>query len=399
MSGGGGMGVTGVGNTTAGADIPAGGSTSTVVTFTVEILLYTAVLTASCWFASHYFAILRMPALVFIFTDPVSVMASLQAVSMILVFSVRPKSVGGAFSDGVLAEVSQGFAVVSSLMWMAFLGCMFIEVPRITAVPGFPASASAITLAVVLGFSVVIPFLALVVTYAAVPAGSGNSLIFNGSTVGAACLLFFVIVSFGNGGVLKCSPDTDNASNMLFYALVLSYWGMLFVVEMAVFSDPLESIWGFLGYDAAQYHRFINSFGLSWLDIDVWRILGCIVNVAIVATSLFYVQSSMQSTVWVVIFVVIGLHIPLIFTLKFDWFSPGKVYENYQLNSWRDGRPPARAPFAVPVRSSISSVQMTQLNSQNSGVADAFPFNSRNSTSSVEKRHRHSANDVGIEMF
>jgi hypothetical protein len=332
---GGGEGDAGVRKTVA---VASSGASSTVTTFTIENLLYTAALTASCWFASHYFSFFRIPALAFMFVDTVSVMASINAASTILIFSIRPKRVGGAFSDCVLAEVSQGFAIVSSLMWLVVLFCMFIDVPRIAAVPGFPASASAIALAVVLGFSVVIPFLALVITYAAVPAGSGNSLLFNGSTVGAACLLFFVTVSFGNGGVMKCYPHTGTYTSIFFFVCVLSYWGVLLLLEIAVFGgfDPLESILTSLGNDKDRYERFMQNFQLSWIEINLWRIIGCLINIMIVATSLLYTDVSLHGTVVFAGFVVVLLHVPLIITIKFDWFGTYKgdpqIYEQVPID-------------------------------------------------------------------
>ena len=371
---------------------PVSGSASTVITFTVESLLYTAMLTAVCWFSSHYFTFLRIPALVFIFVDTVSVMASIHAVSSIFIFSIRPKTAGGAFSDCVLAEVSQGFAIVSSLMWLGFLWCLFLDVPRITAVPGFPASASAIILAVVLGFSVVIPFLALVVTYAAVPSGSGNSLLFNGSTVGAACLLFFVTISFGNGGVMKCSPNQETSSTMLFCILVLSYWGALLILEVIVFIswDPIEAIWVFFGNNATSYYDAVNWFELSWIDISLWRIIGCGLNVAIVASSLLYVQQAQHAMVAVVILAVIGLHVPLIMTIKFDWFGvnvdPGDSYDEWDGQDYAQQVAPydTHVAYPAPYPNNLPGVVQTfpnepayrraQYGPQNGNVQ--FPINS-----------------------
>jgi hypothetical protein len=321
MNGDGGGGDADVGKTVVVAGSGGSGATSTVVTFTVETLLYTAALTASCWFASHYVSFLRIPALAFMFVDTVSVMASAHAVATILVFSIRPKAVGGAFSDGVLAEVAQGFAVVSSLLWLVVLLCMFIDVPRIAAVPGFPASSSAIALAVVLGLSVVVPLLALVITYAAVPAGSGNSLLFNGSTVGAACLLFFVTISFGNGGVMKCYPNASSYSTLSFCVCVISYWGILLILEVG--------IWTFLGNNGDHHKQYFQNIHLGWIEINVWRIAGCLINIMIVATSRFYADDSLNDTILFAGFAVVLLHVPLIITLKFDWF--GTDYEDTQM--------------------------------------------------------------------
>ena len=397
--GGGAMGDAGVGDTRA------SGSASTVVTFTIENLLYTAALTASCWFASHYFTFLRIPALVFMFVDSVSVMASLHAVSTILIFSIRPKRVGGAFSDCVLAEASQGFAVIASLMWLGVLWCMFLDVPRITAVPGFPASASAIALAVVLGFAVVIPFLALVVTYAAVPSGSGNSLVFNGSTLGAACLLFFVTLSFGNGGVMKCSPYDGTSSGMSFGVLVFAYWCILLCVELLVFAqwDPIESIWELLGNDVTDYEYYTDFLHSSWVHISIWRIIGCIVDIVIVASSLLYTHEPVRATVLTVMFVVAVLHVPLIFTIKFDLFGgeDGQEQEVEWAKYAGDEPDTDRVAVAYPPKNqSVYGVEGFQ-SRQNSGVADLFPFNRTpiNTVSSVGRKHRRRVNPGGDMVF
>jgi len=430
MNGGGSDGIDGVdgggGGTAANVgDKQASGSASTVITFTIENLLYTAVLTAVCWFSAHYFVFLRIPALVFIFVDSVSVMASVHAVSTILIFSVRPKRVGGAFSDCVLAESSQGFAIVSSLMWLGVLWCMFLDVPRIAAVPGFPASASAIAIAIVLGFSVVIPFLALVVTYAAVPSGSGNSLVFNGSTLGAACLLFFVTISFGNGGVMKCSPYEDTSSRMLFFILVLSYWGALLLLDIIVFLrwDPLESVWVLLGNNADSYYNFVDFFQLSWMEINFWRIIGCILNVVIVATSLLYTQLPQQTTVMIVMIVVAGLHVPMIVKIKIDVFGGKQEYQNtYEWDGEDDVQPVPQYDIPIAYAASYQNnhpgavatfpneqmyVHTPQAHNdlpikyQQSGMAGLFPFNvtKNNSTLSTGKRSRRFVDTVDRGVF
>jgi hypothetical protein len=307
-----------------------GTTTTTVVTFTVENLLYTTILTATCWFAGHYFSILRMPAVVFMFVGTVSALVALHTVSMLLIFSVRHKSVDGAFADSMMADVSQGAAVVCSLLWWAMLLCMFIDVPRITAVVGFPSSASIVSLALVLGFSVVIPFLALVVTYAAVPAGGRNSLVFNGSTVGASSLLFFVIVSFGSGGVMKCVPYESVASSTAFCALVVSYWLLLYVTELLVFFEwnPLRVLWNIMaGLDgqtddnAMMMQRDNEPTGGGLLDsfgIRYWRIAGCGLNAVIVGSTVAFSKASMYPTVGVALAVVLVAHVPLILKINID---------------------------------------------------------------------------------
>jgi hypothetical protein len=202
-------------------------------------------------------------------------------------------------------------------------------VPRITSVPGFPSSASVVSLAIVLGFSILIPFLAIVVTYAAVPAGARNSLIFNGSTVGSASLLFFVMVSFGSGGVMKCAPYNGYGTNLSFIALVFTYWVLLYLIELAVFFrfNPLGVFWNILaGRDAqtgdssyttsntAVHDGFLNS-----VSINYWRIPGCVLNLSIVLSTMWFCTFSVHTSVIIAVIVVLAAHLPLVFSIDFDW--------------------------------------------------------------------------------
>jgi hypothetical protein len=307
----------------------SGGTAATVVTFTVENLLYTAVITSTVWFLSHYFSVVRIPAIVFMFLSVVSVLIALHTVAMLLVFSMRVKSANGAFSDSILSEVSQGFSVISSLLWLGFLWCMFLKVPRITSVPGLSSSASMVTLAIVLGFSIVIPFLATIVTYAAVPGGGNNSLIFNGSTVGALSLMFFVMVSFGSGGVMKCAPYDSAGISFTFFVMVCTFWGLLYLIELLIFFgvSPLTSMWNILTgqgnegqglspeYNKNKATGFFDSFHITY-----WRIPGCALNMFIVFSTTGFCQSDMHFVIIITAIVIGGLHIPLILSVNLDWF-------------------------------------------------------------------------------
>jgi hypothetical protein len=381
------------------------GSASTVVTFTMENLMYIALLTASCWFLAHYFPILRIPALVFMFVDSVSVMACVHVVSTILIFSIRPKQIGGAFSDCVLAEVSQGFAIVTSLMWLGVLWCIFLDVPRIASVPGFPSSASAIVLAVVLGLSVVIPFIALVVTYAAVPSGAGNSLFFNGSTVGAASLLFFVTLSFGSAGATRCIPHEDQAARLFFGTLVLSYWCALLVLEVIVFLrvDVFESLWVMFGNDAETYYEYVNCVRVSWIDISVWRIFGCVLNVVIVASTGLYIKESQTQTLNIVLIVVAAVHVPMVFTIHIDIFQNRHDYEDS--HGWDpvdddediDQSPFVAYPATIPSKSNGSYPSRNYSEMAKTSYPQTFPFQqgAPSNMSNVEKRRTRYGNAGG----
>jgi hypothetical protein len=300
-----------------------GGSTVSVVTFTIEMLLYTAILTGTCWFAANYFSVFRIPALVFMFLDTVSVMIAVHTVIMMLIFSVRHKSAHDAFSDSVLSDFSQGFTVVCSLLWLLVLICMFLDVPRIAAVPGFPSTASIISLAIVLGISSVIPLLSFIVTYAAVPDGAQNSLMFNGASVGAFSLLFFVIVSFGSGGVMKCAPYEGSGVIFIFCMFVFVYWILLYLIEVFIFFNwkPLQYMWDSLtGGGDGQYNRQNSEGVVKLFDISFWRIPGCLLNMVIVATTMAYSQPAIHGTVGVVVVVVALVHIPLIIVINVDYW-------------------------------------------------------------------------------
>ena len=358
-----------VGSSTT-ADV-SGNSISTVFTFMVENLLYTAALTATCWFVSHYFPMLRIPALVFMFVDTVSVMACTHAVSSVFILSLHRKSAKGVFSNSTLSETSQGFAVVTSLLWLGVLWCLFLDVPKITSVPGFPVSSSAIALAVVLGVSVVIPVLTLVTTYASVPAGYENSLVFNGSTIGAVCLLFLVIISFGSGGVTKCHPHVGPVVTTLFYVLVLSYWLALLILEIVIFAgfSPLHSILHWTGNKSNGQNTAIERFRdawFSWCEITLWRIVGCLLNVAIILSSFMFTDSAVHNTIWIVALIVVILHIPLVFSIKLN-----------RSDSYQDDQ--ESVPTAHPIPQQPQAFMPPQFQAQaansDSVMASTFPFN------------------------
>jgi hypothetical protein len=217
---------------------------------------------------------------------------------------------------------------------------MFINMPRITSVPGLASSASLVSLAIVLGFSIVIPFLATVVTYASVPGGGNNSLIFNGSSVGAVSLMFFVMVSFGSGGVTKCSPHDSAGTAFSFFLVVCIFWGLLYLIELAVFFrlSPLRSMWNTLtGQDQTQpglpfednkdkVTGFFDSFHFTF-----WRIPGCALNMLIVFSTTWFCKTDLYFTVIITAITVGALHIPLIFSVNLDWFLVQEARPDIQI--------------------------------------------------------------------
>jgi hypothetical protein len=302
------------------------GTASSVVTYTIENILFIAILTGTCLFASHYISVIRLPPVAFMFVGVESVLITLQTVVMLIIFSTRHKTVDGAFADSLLSHVSQGFTVMSCLMWVGTLACVFVEVPLITSVVGFPSSASIASLAVVIGFSVVIPLLALTVTYAALPEGEINSLVFNGSTLGATSLLFFVLVSYGSGGVSKCSPYDGAGTSTTFFGLVLTYWTLLYLIEIAVHYkfSPLTALWNNLVGGGDGDARMMNQDGFvgppKAVSITFWRIPGGVLNVVTVISALGYSDQRMRYMILVFAVVIAILHVPLIITLDIDAF-------------------------------------------------------------------------------
>ena len=306
-------------------------TTSTVVTFLVEGLLYSGLLTGTSMVMAHYLEFLQIPAAVFMFVDTVSVLASINTAIIILLFSTKFTKQGGSFTNSLIAEASQGFSVVSTIMWVALLMCLILELPRISSIPGKDASSSVIPIAIVLGLGTVIPLLSFVVTFAATPDGATNSLFFNGSTVGAVSLLFMVVASLGNGGVMKCYPYAGGGTSFIFWVLVVSYWTALYVLEVIVYCrwNPFGSMWAMLtGGDRdlgkkmptqpdepavgfAAFWRVIKQF-----HINYWRILGGVLNVVIVITTLNFTNSNIHSFVGLMVVIIAAVHIPLVFSFK-----------------------------------------------------------------------------------
>ena len=290
-----------------------GNSTTTVVTFSVELLLYTTLLTASCWFVEHYLAIMRVPALAFVVLDPLAVMAPVSAAMLILFFSIGDRASSGGLADDSVAQATQGFTVVASIMWGLLVACMFIEVPYISSVPGHEPTASALIMAMIIGFAVLVPLLAMIVTYAAVPGGQRNSLVFNGPAVGSFSLLFLVILALGNGGVGKCSPYAGSGTSFIFSLLVIVYWVVLYAVEILVFSewDPLVILWNKVtGHVKNSRHWY--SAVLGHFSFNLWRVVGGVVNEIVLGTALSFTKSTVHALVVVVMLVVAALHVPMV---------------------------------------------------------------------------------------
>jgi hypothetical protein len=351
-----------------------GGSMVTVVTFTVEILIYTAILTATCGFVSNYFSVLRIPALVFMFLNTVSTMLAMHTLVMVLIFSTRRKSADAAFSDNVLCDFSQGFTVISSILWVLFLVCVFIDVPRITSVSGFPPSASIISCAVVIGFSTVIPLLSMVATYAAVPVDAQNSLMFNGAAVGAFSFLFFTIVSFGSGGVMKCSPYDGSGTTLIFCIFVIVYWVLLYLVELVIFFqwNPLHHVWASLtGGDVDLQDGDVHTEGsVKLITMNYWRIPGCVLNMIIVASTTGFSQAEIQGTIGLVAVLVGLIHIPLIVTINFDYWLLQPTSEESEDNANNHNY---SLPDSGDARSFPTKYQSVPANNNESVFPQTFP--------------------------
>jgi len=287
------------------------------VTFETELLLVTATTSATIMFLSAYFnSVLKIPPLVFMFTGAVSFMAIVTLIAQMNVLSIHKPGVG--VGDTVLSEVCQGFAVISSILWVSLIFFMFVDVPRITSIPDYEPTASIVSVGVVVGFSFLIPLLALVVSYTALPEDGNNSFVFNGSSVGAFSLLFFVLVSFGSGGVTKCKPFESAASSTWFIICVLSYFGLLYGVEVVnhYTQNPLKKMVT-SNTDLNKLppmtpdETHTTSF-LGRIQFNFWRIPGVALNSCIILSTIIFSSSAVHSTVVIIFFVVLCLHVPLI---------------------------------------------------------------------------------------
>ena len=360
-------------------------SVSKMFVFQIELCLYSVVLAASCHFTANYASFLHIPAIVFMCLDAVSVMLFVHVIAMVVVFTLHRKHPGGVFTDAVAAEVSQGFAVVSSLLWCGMLSAVYLDLPYITASPGGKSSASAVALAVVLGFYTVVPFLALVSTYVATPEGGSNSLLLNGSTLGAASLMFLVLVCFGSVGATRCPPFGGSTNRVLFTILVVVYWILLVLVEMAVLSE-----WDPLGFTLGNR----EGGPVGWLSafknrIGYWRGLGCLLNIVIVATSLAFSHSDVHGTAGLFIIFIIIVHIPPVFGMEFEtlglWFTPA-------------ANPDANAHVHVLSDDSEKEAQRISIPD-----FQAFPFNAAASTGlnsrvlpTLPRQRRGASTDSGV---
>jgi hypothetical protein len=319
-----------------------GNSTTTVVTFSVELLMYTTLLTASSWFVEHYISMMRVPALAFVILDPLAVMAPVSTAMLVLFFSVGEKASSGGFADDSVAKATQGFTVVASIMWGLLVACMFIEVPHVSSVPGHAPDASALVLAIIIGFAGLVPLLAMIVTYAAVPGGQRNSLVFNGAAVGSFSLLFLVILALGNGGVSKCYPYAGAGTSFIFTTLVIAYWVALYAVELLIFSgwDPLAKLWHAVTGRTKQSHHWYSSI-LGHFSFNYWRVVGGLVNVIVLGTALSFTKSSVHALVVVVMIVVAALHVPMVLKIHTQHVVVAAAADD---NARGDSMQPSSAP-------------------------------------------------------
>lgn len=314
---------------------------SRMFVFQIELCLYSVVLTATCHFVAFYMPFLNIPGIVFMCTDALSAMLVAHIIALVLIFSMHRKFTDGIFTDSIVAEISQGFTVVSSLLWYNLLGAFYMNMPYITATPGGLSSASAVSISVVLGFYTIVPYLALIATYIAIPDGFHNSILFNGSTLGAASLFFFVFVSFGSVGVTRCPPFSGVVNSILFTTLVGIYWVMLFLVEIAVLKewDPI-GFWKEEGEEtdnedeSSGFIRNFKDFSVR-SRISYWRVVGGLLDTVIVCTAIAFSNSDIHGTAALFVIFIIVAHIPLIFRLDWggifsEWFKKTPTIDSDQ---------------------------------------------------------------------
>jgi hypothetical protein len=325
------------------------GKVGQFVTFEIELILFVALVSSTLLVLSAYFnSVLRIPPVVFMFVYAICAMLLKTIGAQIFVFSSSKKVIGSDINSTVLADVSQGFAVVSSVLWVGLILLMFIDVPRITSVPDYEPENSMVAMAVAIGFTIFIPFLAIVVCYTAVPEGRSNSLVFNGSTVGVFSLLFFVLTSFGSGGVMKCGSLAGSLSGFIFTVLVCSYFVALYVIEMLDFYrwNPFKSLMS-KGQVVPPPSNIPAIF--KGIHFNVWRIPGAVVNGVIILSTIPFSHSPVHGMVVVVLLVVLGMHVPLIISIKFDHSSgetvPTAIPAGYDaVPSYEPDQPPLAFP-------------------------------------------------------
>lgn len=325
---------------------------SKYVTFLVENCLYTAVLWASVHAIDFYLTIVKLPALIIMLVDSFMATLLVHAIVVFAVISNSKSSNTGEFLSNHCAELSRGYAVVCSVLWACMLLCTTsIHVPFIAAVPGGTTASSLLSVAVVLGFGAIVPFLSILSTFVATPAGLYTSIV-NGTSISAACLVFFVLLSLGSVGTTKCSL-VGSANSFAFYTLVCIYWAAIVLVEMVIFFkwDPVSMMFNlFKGHPSstpsstpsgehrgeavvqintvspnqhsetltarivAAFRDFSRLFPVS----NVWRLVSGAVDFVIVWSTLGFCASDVTWAVELALLLVVALHVPMVITPDFE---------------------------------------------------------------------------------
>jgi hypothetical protein len=138
--------------------------------------------------------------------------------------------------------------------------------------------------------------------------------------------MFFVMVSFGSGGVMKCSPYDGIGTSVSFSVIVLVYWVLLYLIEIAVFFRfaPLTVLWELLTGRGGLVETFDNDtrggdwWGFNRFSVTYWRIPGCVLNICIVLSTMWFCLPGVYPIVIVTAIIAGIAHIPLIICINFS---------------------------------------------------------------------------------
>jgi hypothetical protein len=303
------------------------------ITFLIETCIYSAVFSSTVVFLDAYFsAVIRLPAMALMFIDAVVWMVIVNSIVLFIYMCYHTNSESG-FQNNFFAEISKGFCVMCSLLWVIMLLCTTsVNVPFITALPGSTTSASLIPLSVVLGFGFIVPLLATMCSFVAVPVGGSNSLLLNGPAVGAASLLFLVLVAVGNGGVTKCPPFSGDTNRYVFYIIIVVYWISIVFIELAMFFkwNPVPT--GLKIFKQKSFTWVRGGVSIS-IAINGWRIVSCVVDVIIVLSALAFCKSEVVWVVGLALLLVVALHVPMVIDLKFSTIKTFRVKHGDEVSS------------------------------------------------------------------
>jgi hypothetical protein len=147
---------------------------------------------------------------------------------------------------------------------------------------------------------------------------------------------------------MKCGSLAGSLSGFIFTVLVCSYFVALYVIEMLDFYrwNPFKSLMS-KGQVVPPPSNIPAIF--KGIHFNVWRIPGAVVNGVIILSTIPFSHSPVHGMVVVVLLVVLGMHVPLIISIKFDHSSgetvPTAIPAGYDaVPSYEPDQPPLAFP-------------------------------------------------------